>query len=141
MKLHLLRSFPQEDETIGDLFVGMDWFCHTLEDVVRPDGIKVPGGTAIPEGEYKVVITYSPKFKRQLPLLLDVPGFDGVRIHPGNTHLDTEGCILVGDELATDRKAIYKSAQAFQRLFSLLDAANQRGEEIRILILKAPPTT
>lgn len=81
--------------TIGDLYIDGRFFSNSLEDIVRPEKIK--GETAIPAGTYRVEVTYSPRFKRPLPFLFDVPGFEGVRIHAGNTDKDTEGCILVGE--------------------------------------------
>ena len=134
MNLHLLRSFPQETETIGDLFVDGQWFCHTLEDRIRPvDAPKVPGETAIPCGDYSVVITFSPKFRRDLPLLVDVPGFSGIRIHPGNTQFDTEGCILVGTEIGPEHKSVLNSRDAFAKLFQVLEAAVAQGISISIV--------
>ena len=130
MQLNLFRAWLGERETIGDLFVGNEWFCYTLEDTVRPDGTKVPGETAIPDGEYDWIVNYSPRFKRELPLLLNVRGFMGIRIHPGNTHLDTEGCILVGDAVDVDRGTLLRSKAAFDRLFPLMKMAG-RG---RILV-------
>lgn len=73
--------------------VNGDYFCHTLE---------LPKGKCIPEGEYSLVISYSPKFKRIMPLISSVPMFQGIRIHPGNRVADSEGCILVGYDSGTD---------------------------------------
>lgn len=128
MKLEVKRLTFSDKSTIGKLFLDGEFFCHTLEDVVRPE--KVYGETAIPEGAYKVKITYSPRFKRDLPLLLNVPGFEGIRIHAGNTHKDTEGCILVGDLAGQD--IVWQSRAAFNRLFDKLKAAQNAGEEITI---------
>ncbi len=99
IKLLLVRIFKGEKYTIGKLYVDGEYFCDTLEDKVRnlPVEKKVMHETAIPAGEYEVRITYSPKFKRNLPLLLGVPYFTGIRIHRGNTPGGTSGCILVGE--------------------------------------------
>ena len=94
MKLTLKRIFKGEKYTIGKLYIDGEYFCETLEDAIRD--VKVYGETAIPSGTYKVTITLSPRFRRWLPLLHDVPNFEGVRIHRGNTAEDTHGCILVG---------------------------------------------
>src|SRR5437588_5321023 len=93
----------------------------SLEDVVRADGVKIPHETAIPAGRYTVDITFSPRFNRDLPLLLNVQGFLGIRIHPGNTANDTEGCILVGRHRAGN--AITESRAAFDALFPKLETA------------------
>jgi len=127
MNLILLRSFPQESETIGDLFVDDKWFCHTLEDRVRPAGVKVYGETAIPYGVYGVILSWSPRFQMILPEVLDVPNFTGIRIHPGNTHKDTAGCILVGDGIGSDHDSITNSRAAFTRLMPILDAGQASG--------------
>lgn len=111
--------------TLGRLIIGGTRFCFTCEDVVR-DGPKVPGETAIPAGRYQVVITPSARFKRDLPLLLDVPGFSGIRIHPGNTAADTEGCILPG--LGFDDAGVRLSVAAFDALFERIRAALASGE-------------
>lgn len=106
MKLLLTRVFFLPDRTIGRLFIDGVYFCDTLEDKNRDINhngkfdnkeSKVYGETCIPFGEYKVEVTYSPKFKRELPILLEVPNFEGIRIHRGNYIKDTLGCILVGD--------------------------------------------
>ena len=94
MKLLLQRIAQTPEYTIGRLYIDDKFFCNTLEDAVREE--KIAGKTAIPEGIYNVVVNRSPKFKRDLPLLLDVPNFEGIRIHRGNTAKDTSGCILVG---------------------------------------------
>lgn len=95
MELTLTRTVFLEDRTIGELSVG-DFHCYTLEDAVRPEGIKIRGETAIPAGRYAIMVTMSPRFNRRLPLLMGVPNFSGVRIHGGNRPAHTEGCILVG---------------------------------------------
>jgi hypothetical protein len=94
VELRLTRKEFTDRSTIGELHVNGVFECFTLEDTVRP--VKIKGETAIPEGRYEVVVNFSERFQRPLPLLLNVPNFEGVRIHPGNTDKDTEGCILVG---------------------------------------------
>lgn len=94
-KVEVKRIFMCSEYTIGKLYIDGAYFCDTLEDTVRA-GEKVYGKTAIPAGTYKVKMTWSPRFKRYLPELLNVPNFSGVRIHSGNTATDTEGCLLLG---------------------------------------------
>lgn len=94
MKLTLERFEFTDNSTIGRLFINDKFFCYTIEDKVRDEKIK--GITAIPKGTYKVVVNMSNRFKVMMPLLLDVPNFEGVRIHSGNTSADTEGCIILG---------------------------------------------
>jgi hypothetical protein len=136
VRLKLDRSEYGENSTVGDLYIEGVWEAATLEDYVR-EGPKVPGETAIPTGEYEVLLTHSPRFKRVLPLLVDVPGFDGVRIHPGNTHNDTEGCLLVGENLIRHDGVPFltKSRAAFDRLYDKLRAAAARGERLWIEVI------
>jgi hypothetical protein len=119
MNLRLLRKTFTDTSTIGELTINGQPECFTLEDKVR--AVKIKGQTAIPAGIYEVTITFSEKFKKPLPLLLNVPNFAGIRIHPGNTAADTEGCILVGTTRGKD--AIGSSRIAFAALFSKLQAA------------------
>lgn len=123
MRLLLQRGISTERSTPGVLFVDGRRECFTLEDVVRPEKIK--GRTAIPAGTYEVIINWSARFKRMLPLLLNVPGFEGVRIHPGNTDADTEGCILVG--VANGRDSLQRSRDAFNRLYPQIYKASKKG--------------
>nr|DAY07085.1 MAG TPA: Protein of unknown function (DUF2778) [Crassvirales sp.] len=97
IKLLVKREFFAETYTIGKLYVDGVYFCDTLENPVRPEGVKIPNETAIPYGTYEVIVNFSPKFKRILPRLLNVPMFDGILIHRGNSVKDTSGCILVGE--------------------------------------------
>lgn len=110
--------------------------CHTLEDVVRPDGVKVAGQTAIPAGTYKLLTTMSNRFKKLLPLLVGVPNFAGVRIHGGNTSENTEGCLLVGDyRNSPDR--ISNCAPALARVMALIAAEQTQGRTPMIEIVPA----
>lgn len=122
MQLLLQRAASSAHSTIGELFVDGKHECYTLEDVVRP--VKLAGVTAIPAGDYEVVITYSERFKCPMPLLLNVPNFSGVRIHVGNYPANTEGCILVGQSKGVDQ--INNSKAAFSHLFEQLMVAAQR---------------
>lgn len=128
MKLQLIRSKSSDNSTIGRLLIEGAFQCWTLEDITRP--VKIAGKTAIPSGTYKVIITESNRFKRRLPLLVDVPGFVGIRIHPGNCAADTEGCILVGSSFGVDR--VNNSRVAFDKLFDMLEHANPDTMEITI---------
>ena len=108
--------------------------------IVRPAGApKVYGKTAIPAGRYRVVVTFSPHFNRDLPLLVNVPGFEGIRIHAGNTNADTEGCLLVGLQRAG--ASILQSRPAVAALEELITAAAARGEGISIDIENPPGYT
>lgn len=132
MELELFRRPGTIGFTAGSLLINGRFFCYTLEDQERAS--KIWGRTAIDRGRYQVVMTYSNRFKKVLPLLLNVPNFEGVRIHAGNTADDTEGCILVGD----DNQNLYdsflaNSKKAMDRLMPLLAAAAKR-EKIYIEI-------
>jgi hypothetical protein len=135
MNIWLDRKEYTEHTTVGDIYVNGVWEAVSLEDKVRPEKIK--GVTAIPEGKYEVRITWSPRFKRHLPLLIDVPGFDGIRIHPGNTHKDTEGCLLVGENVTTVAGVPFlsHSVRAFDRLFAKLETAKAKGERIELEVM------
>lgn len=118
MKLLLKRLHRTEHSTIGELYVDGKFECYTLEDKERD--VKIKSETAIPKGTYIVGITLSNRFKKLLPILINVPNFEGVRIHSGNTNHDTEGCILVGTTRSKD--FIGNSRVAFQRLFKKMQS-------------------
>ena len=125
MEITLHREPSNAQSTLGRLDVDGIFECFTCEDIVRP--VKIKGETAIPAGCYQVVVTMSNRFKRELPLLLNVPDFEGVRIHTGNTAVDTEGCILVGQEMSRCN-GVLNSRAAFSHLFSKIEEALQDGE-------------
>ena len=123
MKLVLIRHARRADYTIGRLEDenGMK-ICDTLEPIWRNyDGgeLKIPKKSAIPEGSYRVVVTKSQRFGKYLPLLVGVPGFEGVRIHAGNTSRDTEGCILVGQNLQVGK--VLWSRITLEKLMKLIE--------------------
>jgi hypothetical protein len=138
MELELKRDPSTENGTFGKLYAAGVFCCHTLEDEVREvpeipvQGWKVKSETAIPRGRYKVIISKSQRFKKDLPLLLNVPGFEGIRIHPGNTNHDTEGCILVGQG-KTD-VALTESRAAFAEAMEDIRGAIENGEEVWVTV-------
>ena len=117
--------------TIGELYVDGAFECHILEDAERD--LKIYGETAIPKGSYNLVITPSNRFKRDLPLLENVPGYTGIRIHPGNHAGNTEGCLLPG-RTRTDR-AVGESKAAFNSLFAKCKQALDDGDSVSIEIV------
>lgn len=136
MRLILKRLYLKTDYTIGKLYMDGKYFCDTLEDQVRDltKEKKIPGKTAIPAGTYEIVVNVSPRFKRKLPRLLDVPGFDGILIHRGNTAEDTAGCILVGEN--RERGKVISSTQYELRLTEILERSQEKGEKITIEIIQ-----
>lgn len=126
MELKLIRKYPDKECVIGELFVNGKFECYTCEDIERP--VKLAGVTAIPRGHYEVVITFSQRFQKPLPLLLNVPNYDGVRIHPGNTAKDTEGCILPGK--GKTKTSVTQSRDAFAALFKKLEDASKKEKII-----------
>lgn len=134
MELKLNRIFLGSSATIGELLVNDKHLCDTLEDRVRPEGEKVYGKTAIPEGTYEVKLTHSPRFKKILPEILNVSNFSGIRIHTGNSSKDTEGCILVGTWDGEKEDWVGNSRIAFDELMSLLEEATNNKEKITITV-------
>ena len=122
MKLVLIRHARRADYTIGRLEdENGKKICDTLEPTWRDykgGELKIPKKSAIPEGTYRVVVTKSRRFQKYLPLLVGVPGFEGVRIHAGNTSRDTEGCILVGHNLQVGK--VLWSRIALEKLMELI---------------------
>ena len=127
MKIYIKRLHKTKNSTIGEMTIDGKFECYTLEDVERD--VKIKCETAIPKGTYKVIINKSNRFKKLLPLVLNVPNFEGIRIHPGNTNHDTEGCVLVGRTRSKD--FIGQSRKAFDSLFKKMQDSK---EEILLII-------
>jgi len=142
MRLNLIRKYLKEDYTIGMLFINGKYFCDTIEDKVRDfnkdgdlldDGEKkVYAQTAIPYGTYDVELSMSPKFKRLLPLVLDVKHFTGIRIHRGNTAKDSAGCILPGENKVKGK--VINSTKYEVNLVDRMERAIAKGEKIQLTI-------
>ena len=132
MILRLQRKWFIDNTTLGELLIDDTFFCYTLEDKVRNKKIK--GITAIPYGEYGVTVDYSTRFKKSMPHVLDVPEFEGIRIHAGNTAEDTDGCIIVG--FIKGNAVVGKSRAALEQLSDILDSAISRNEKITLEITK-----
>ena len=124
MKIAIVRDIEEANRTFGKMLIDDKYFGETLEDTDRhleDGGEKLNGCTAIPRGRYRVTVTFSQRFQRPMPLLHDVPGFDGVRIHGGNTEADTAGCPLLG-AVRTDT-GIRNCGPANERLMAYLELA------------------
>lgn len=137
MKLELLRVVLTPRCTVSVLRVDGVHQCFVVEDTARAPGVKVPGETAIPEGTYRVEITHSPRFGVEMPLVMNVPGFSGIRIHAGNSAADSEGCLLPGKHVLFSGSGEYQvteSRAAYVELFTVLDGARRRGEPVEIVI-------
>lgn len=126
MYLTLIRKYYYPEAALGTLSVDGLLECFTLEDVERE--VKVPGKTAIPIGVYKVIVDWSNRFQRDMPHVLDVPNFTGIRIHSGNTSADTDGCIIVGTERRED--IVLRSRLAFSKLFNKINSACGMSEPV-----------
>lgn len=134
MKITLIRIANKPTYCIGKLYIDGVYECDTIEDVDRGlddsmnvDEIlkkKIKGQTAIPTGTYNIEITYSPKYKKLMPLLINVKGYSGIRIHSGNTSKDSEGCLLVGKN--TKVGMVTDSRNTYQHLFSKLQKAKDK---------------
>lgn len=150
MEIKLNRIEFNDKSTIGELFIDDKLVSNTLEDVVRqlpetcpntPKGInckcaeKVYGKTAIPAGTYKVILSYSNRFKRILPEVCNVPHFLGIRIHSLNNSSQTEGCIGVGEWNGKDKDWISNSKATYDRVFKLISEAIDRNETIELKIV------
>lgn len=143
MEITVKRKFKGNNYTIGSLYIDGKYFCDTLEDIDRGltdnmtdsyiSTVKVVDQTAIPTGSYKVTITYSNRFQKLLPLINNVKGFSGIRIHSGNTKEDTSGCILVG--FNTEKGKIVNSRVTFNKLFNILQDTLNNGKQVEIKII------
>lgn len=142
MELTLNRQPSSALATLGELLVDGFPFCDTLEDPVRdlgPDGRgKIYGRTAIQAGRYKVAITWSVKFQKDMLAVLDVPFFTGIRIHSGNNADDTLGCILVGHSI-DGPDHIHGGSEVLPRLFTLVQDALKDDQEVWLTICDSPP--
>lgn len=134
MEIVVRRIALKPTYTIGKMYIDGKYFCDTLEDTVRDlnkngkfdnGEKKIYGKTAIPYGKYDVKWTYSNKFKKYMPLLMNVPSFEGIRIHSGNTAEDTQGCILVGENKAVGK--VLNSRNAVNKLYQLIKSACNKG--------------
>lgn len=135
IQFKIFREHQLKGYTIGHLSYRIgdgEWvyFCDTLEDEVRPSGQKVYGETCIPFGQYKFILSQSVKFHRILPLILDVPGFVGVRIHEGNSNLDTSGCVLLGKNKEKGR--VLESVVTLKAFMDLLAENPQPSYDLMI---------
>jgi len=143
MELKLERKYYKDTYTIGKLYIDGIYFSDTLEDKnrdINKDGdlndngeLKIYGETCIPFGRYKVSVTYSPKFKRNLPRLFDVPHFDGILIHNGRTAVNSHGCILVGKN--TKVGELSDSTNYMNLITNKISNAEKNKESVYIAII------
>ena len=135
MKLTLKRIALRPTYTIGKLYIDDAYFCDTLEDTVRDTNKsgkfdngeqKVKGKTAIPYGTYEIKWTYSPRFKKYTPQLMNVPSFEGIRVHAGNTSADTEGCLILGENKQVGK--VLNSRATINKFYPIIKKACSNGK-------------
>lgn len=135
MKLTLKRIALRPTYTIGKLYINDAYFCDTIEDTVRDTNKngkfdngekKVHSKTAIPYGTYEIKWTYSPRFKKYTPQLMNVPSFEGIRIHAGNTSADTEGCLILGENKQVGK--VLNSRATINKFYSIIKKACSNGK-------------
>jgi hypothetical protein len=138
LELLLQRKIHNKTSTEGNLLVDANWFCHTIEDVVRAKpnewkpSLKVYGKTAIPYGRYQVLVTYSNRFKRDLTAVLNVPDFEGIRIHNGVNETSSAGCIIVSYKAAKGK--LINERNAMNDLCNKVQAATKAGKKVWLTI-------
>lgn len=134
MKLTLKRIALRPTYTIGKLYIDDVYFCDTIEDTVRDlnkngkfdnGEKKVHSKTAIPYGIYEIKWTYSPRFKKYTPQLMNVPSFEGIRIHAGNTSADTEGCLILGENKQVGK--VLNSRATINKFYPIIKEACSNG--------------
>lgn len=134
MKLTLKRIALRPTYTIGKLYIDDVYFCDTIEDTVRDlnkngkfdnGEKKIHSKTAIPYGTYEIKWTYSPRFKKYTPQLMDVPSFEGIRIHAGNTSADTEGCLILGENKQVGK--VLNSRATINKFYQIIKEACSNG--------------
>lgn len=131
------RTFLGETYTIGQMYINGTYLNDTIEDTVRvlnSDKDKIKDKTAIPKGRYKVILSYSPRFKQILPEIIDVPYFKNIRIHAGNTEDDSSGCLIVGENKVKGK--VINSKVTLQKLMNILTPAWESKEPIYITIIE-----
>ena len=144
MELKLIRKYRCSNYCIDKLYINNEYFSDALEDPDRGltdtmsleeiKKVKIKGNTCIPYGTYNITITYSPRFKKNLPLLNNVKGFDGIRIHSGNKPQDTEGCLLPGFNKVKGQ--VIDSRVTTDKLIAQIQQALNKGEKVTITITK-----
>lgn len=135
MKLTLKRIALRPTYTIGKLYIDDVYFCDTIEDTVRDTNKsgkfdngeqKIKGKTAIPYGIYEIKWTYSPRFKKYTPQLMNVPSFEGIRVHAGNTSADTEGCLILGENKQVGK--VLNSRATINKFYPIIKEACSNGK-------------
>lgn len=135
MKLTLKRIALRPTYTIGKLYIDDVYFCDTIEDTVRDTNKsgkfdngeqKIKGKTAIPYGTYEIKWTYSPRFKKYTPQLMNVPSFEGIRVHAGNTSADTEGCLILGENKQVGK--VLNSRATINKFYPIIKEACSNGK-------------
>lgn len=139
MKVELLRRWFTKTTTIGELLIDGKFVCYTLEDRFRaPPEKKVPHETCIPMGKYRLLWTHSPRFGRMMLLVDSVLNFSGIRIHGGNKAADTDGCILPGTSVSSDRLTVSQSKVALDKIEALIVPVINSGEDVWMTVAEHP---